>query len=80
MTNKVEMWPAYGWTCDDCGRDNFERGVTPHLEPEEEQFLRDEMGYDDEQEGLFTCAPDEVTCPHCGAVFETLHWGEEEID
>lgn len=45
---KVRIWTAYQWTCDDCGRDNFERAITCELTPDERKDLAEEHGLDPE--------------------------------
>lgn len=65
----VELRPAYEWTCEDCGRDNFVRAVVPSLSPEEIEEIREDHGIDDWQPGDWYTRPDSVTCEHCGAEF-----------
>jgi hypothetical protein len=80
VTKTVELVQAFLWTCDGCGRDNFERGVTIDIEaidvdrfpassPEATELIRDwiEAG----GETRFVERPDHVRCRHCGAGFAT---------
>lgn len=76
----VELVQAFVWTCDDCGRDNFERAVTVAPESISADDLPD--GIDPEMmrewaesggEGAFAMAPDRVLCRHCTASFGTVH-------
>lgn len=79
----VELYPAFAWTCDGCGRDNFARGR--RIEPESDEFrevnelvqhAQAEMNEHAEVFGMtvggdWLTAPSEVTCPHCGTAFAT---------
>lgn len=73
----AELIPAYVWTCDDCGLDNFGRMV--RLEPESIDLddLPGHLDADDIREwiagggeGEFLISPERVTCPHCGATYD----------
>ena len=69
--HKVELWTCWGWTCDECGRDNFERGVTAELTPEDAQHIADTEGVPlSEVHGCFMTQPCEVTCDFCGTEFD----------
>lgn len=67
----VELHIAYMWTCEECGRDNFERGITRELNDEERQEV-EPMGIAIEAESLWTMAPDAVTCKYCQTQFGTV--------
>lgn len=70
--NKTRIWTAYQWTCDECGKDNFERAIAAELTPEERQEIADDQGLDLEyMRGDFVLAPEVVKCGHCGEQFET---------
>jgi hypothetical protein len=90
MKDIVELHQAYVWTCDECGRDQFERGVTYSLQEVadmEPDFISmcsemisaaEEMA--DPENGVdlvmgFTKGPDEVECNHCGHVYGTRETG-----
>ena len=62
--NTVELHPAFFWDCDQCGRQNFERGVT-HEGPIDTTLEFTML------DGILVKGPSTVTCPHCGASFET---------
>jgi hypothetical protein len=64
-TQKVELYPAFSWDCEDCGRNNFVPGMT----------IEDDFS---DEEGVWIMQPDEVTCGKCGSVFETKHYSEED--
>jgi len=80
----VELHQAFLWTCEECGRDNFERAV--HLAPESvegrELSLQAREAYADaseaaealgvELDGAWLMAPSRVRCPHCGTEFEAI--------
>lgn len=77
MSERVaELIPAYVWTCDECGRDNF--GRMTRLEPESIDLdnMPDHLDGDDIREwiaeggeGEFLISPTSVTCQHCGVTF-----------
>lgn len=65
----VELHPAYSWTCDECGRENFARAVVPEsLEGELPEGFDDEA-YDGVQ---WIMKPERVTCSACGAEFDVV--------
>lgn len=81
----VELLQAFLWTCDACGRDNFERAITVAPEAIHPSELPQGCGMDSEtlQEWLesggggdWVAAPARVKCRHCGAEFGTAHSGE----
>lgn len=71
----IDLWPAHGWTCDECGRDNFCRGVVMECGEEEIKELQERFGRDVPTHGFWMTAPDEVKCSHCGVEFS--HCGVE---
>lgn len=80
----VELHQAFLWTCEECGRDNFERAV--HLSPESvegrELSLRAREAYGDaseaaealgvETDGAWLMAPSRVRCSSCSAEFKAI--------
>ena len=74
---KVEMRPAYEWTCENCGRNNFESCIVLEMTDDERQEQLDHMGLGDNEAaqefigGHFVTSPEVVTCKHCGSKFET---------
>lgn len=70
-TPRVELHPAHVWDCDECGRQNFCRAVVLELNEQDREALITRYGGDEEdwQTGDIVCAPDDVTCQHCGATF-----------
>lgn len=67
----IELHPAFVWTCEDCGRENFTRVV--RLEPElvPDLIPEDRRAEVEGREGDWCLAPDRVTCAYCGAEYET---------
>lgn len=79
----VELVQAFVWTCDECGRDQFERAL--RIEPESIEasavatFVQeaiDQIGEISDALGLefsndWTVAPKEVECKNCGSKFVT---------
>lgn len=83
--DKVEMRPAYEWTCENCGRNNFESAIVCEMSPDDRIDQARHMGLIDEfSEAIpdflqveFVSYPETVTCPHCKAEFEAKHMAEE---
>jgi hypothetical protein len=81
---EVELVQAFLWTCDDCGRDNFERAITVDPESTEGQEVAEftRLATEDANEsvqalglevgGDWLMAPRQVKCRHCGAEFSTV--------
>lgn len=59
MMETVELHQAFLWVCEECGTDNFARGV--ELSPEEVE----RMGVDPAEDGCYLMAPSEVKCSIC---------------
>ena len=85
---KVEMRPAYQWTCDACGLDSFEPAMIADFSEEDRLQTAKELGIVDEfaetvpedMIGDFVTYPMQVECQHCGAKFETMHYSEDIDD
>lgn len=70
----VELYPAHGWDCPECGAQNFCRGIA--LEPSEQE--REELtAMGEGADGYWMTIPDEVECCDCGRKFPTIHWKDE---
>lgn len=88
MKIKAEMRPAYEWTCDECGRNQFESCIVAEMSPEERLEMAHDLGLCNELaeiipdllQGDFVTYPDSVTCNACGANFETIHHLEDTND
>jgi rubredoxin len=74
----VELHQAFLWTCEECGRDNFERAITIAPESIDPDDLPSVLGLEPEEVkewmesgggGSWTTAPTHVCCPHCEARF-----------
>lgn len=74
---KVELRPAYSWTCPHCGVDQFERSIVAEFSPEEEQEMWDEIGVEPGQ-GDWITMPETVTCQQCDRDYKTLHFNEDD--
>jgi transcription elongation factor Elf1 len=85
---KLEVFPAWVFTCNDCGKDTFVRSVVAEMSQEErEEQLRVEMKlelWEPIPEGTFgewTTYPTTLKCDHCKAEFESEHYSDsEDID
>lgn len=74
----VELRPAFEWTCEECGQDNFERGLCPDMSEEEASELRWQHGVDIEEQGCWMMAPTRVECSKCTAKFDVIHYGDDD--
>lgn len=73
----VELRPAYEWTCEECGRSQFESAMLIELDDETKQEMIEDFGLDpDDADGEFCDMPDSVKCKFCLTEFETSHWSE----
>ena len=76
--DNVELFSAFSWICDNCGKRNFERGVTLELTQENEAHLKEQMGLQpweelpQEDDGEWMIAPAIVTCKYCATKYKTL--------
>lgn len=74
----VEVRPAYTWTCEECGRDNFCNGCVVELSEEERMELMQEHDIDPEVTGTFERIPEDVQCKFCGTVFWTYDYRSDQ--
>jgi predicted nucleic acid-binding Zn ribbon protein len=72
----VELRPAYQWTCEECGQDNFAAAICPDFSEEDMQEMRDDHGIQPWETGVWLQMPTVVTCQHCFTVFSTDHYEE----
>ncbi len=79
-SRKAELHCAYEWTCDECGRNNFASAITVEMTPGVIAGMIGEHGGEEGNwhTGHWMTHPEEVTCQHCGATFETEDWEEPE--
>lgn len=75
-SKRVELHPAFKWTCDECGRTNFTSAVVAELSPEERKEML-EAGMTPTT-GDWLIAPAEVECQKCGTTFETKESGDND--
>lgn len=79
-TQLVELWAAWCWTCDACGKDNFERSVTAEITEEDAQMYASKYGMEPEEflNGEWHTKPVSVTCDHCQSQYLVEQINEEE--
>lgn len=58
---KAEMRQAFIWTCESCGRDNFERAILWEAPHDRSEAYAGESGQ-------WLVCPEEVSCSHCRIV------------
>lgn len=63
--SKVEIRPAFEWTCDECGRNNFSSATIRNATPEE---MAEALEFGESVEVI--SVPTEVECSFCGCEFE----------
>lgn len=68
---RTELHQAFFWTCDNCGRDQFERAIMVDADEDEVRQLRDAAGLQPWEDGRFIAAPTEVTCQECDHTYAT---------
>jgi len=71
---KVELFPAWEWICPKCDRNSFASSITLEITPDDPQYQQ--FGGEGSR-GAWMSMPENVTCKHCGAEFET-EWDEED--
>lgn len=75
---EVELFPAFMWDCDNCGRENFVRATIPQLSEEERAELKYE--YDIDMDGFIMESPKRVICKFCETKFKTFHFCDNYED
>lgn len=80
-TRTTELIPAFAWTCDECGIDNFQRVVSRVLDrddPFDADVLRGMFQVDDVADipdgaGVTGMShPTKVTCSRCGTTYRAI--------
>ena len=66
MSERVELRPAWAWTCHECGKDNFCRAIVPCSL---EGLLPDGLDVEEFEGGEWVTKPNSVECEHCGVEF-----------
>lgn len=75
---EVELFHAWEWICDECGKNNFASSVTLSVEEAEDMGIEVIMPEIPEgktkEDGNFIVfsEPEEVKCENCGAEFKTV--------
>lgn len=65
--------PAYAWDCDECGHENFARGIVPDFSDEDFAEMLNEHGIQPWEAGAFVQMPETVKCAFCGTEFTAIH-------
>lgn len=73
IPGRIELRPAYNWTCEECGKDQFERVISRKMsEGQLAEYFEDNPGFDGDVDMLFTTSfPTQVFCQDCGSEYET---------
>ena len=73
MDKSVDLRPAFAWTCDNCGKDNYCEGIIPDVKeitpdiPELEELNKLEGA-----RSAWIMIPNKVMCNNCKAMFITI--------
>lgn len=65
----IELHMAYMFDCDNCGKENFVRGISPDFTQSEADAIKEKHGIDTCNQGAFVVIPNTVTCKHCNTSF-----------
>lgn len=80
--NRASMRPAWAWTCDHCGRDNYCPSVIYEIDEEEVIAKAIDAGYEEDDVlsgdvgALYQSYPDHVICDHCQTHYETENFDD----
>ena len=80
---RVAMRQAYEWTCERCGRDNFERCVVLDMSEKDLDLFVSKAGLRVDNgcvAGSFISYPDTVTCKWCTSSFKTENFDAKDLD
>lgn len=72
---EVELFHAWEWICDECGKNNFASSVTLSVKEAEDMGIEVIVPENQStEEGRFVVysEPEEVKCDNCGAEFRTV--------
>ena len=75
--NFVELRPAFIWTCDGCGEENYERATVHENSDEVKGRMLESYNLGDKVGGHFLSCPTEVTCKCCKRTYKTKDFDEE---
>jgi transcription elongation factor Elf1 len=67
---KIVLHCAAIFDCENCGRENLVRAITPDFDEEMKQRLRDELGVHPDVPSSMTGYPRYVKCKFCGTEFD----------
>jgi hypothetical protein len=80
----IKLHQGWWWTCEECGRDNFERAVIQEVSEEEAEHLEELSGRPSEEilKSGVTPIPLWVNCSYedCGHEFDTITYEDDEDD
>ena len=65
----VELRPAFNWTCEECGRDQFERTMAEPTSKQEVTQMEESIGGDSRIMRARVRMLKQVKCKECGAEF-----------
>jgi hypothetical protein len=74
MKERVEMRPAYEWTCDHCGQNNFASCIVAEMSEDDRVAMN---VVSDSYDVELVTYPDSVMCPHCRELYDTVDRDEE---
>ena len=75
VAGRVGVRAAWEWTCEECGRDSFERSIEikataaeirRHFDLSPTEVISELI-----LQGSYFCYPEQVECGYCGSVYET---------
>lgn len=73
---EVELFHAWEWICDECGKNNFASSVTLSVEEAEEigieVIVPENQSTEEDGHFMVFSEPEEVKCDNCGAEFRTV--------
>ena len=75
---ETEIRPAHVWTCENCGKDNFEYTIVAEVSDEEREEMGDLYGEDMGIEWL--TFPLYVKCKYCKSEYKSKDMHEDEFD
>ena len=70
----IELRTAFAFDCDNCGKENFVRGIVHEFSQEEIDDLKDKFGIDRQTIGDWMTIPEVVECQYCKTQFLSLNY------
>lgn len=71
----IELRTAFTFDCEECGRENFVRGIVHEFSEEEYEDLKERFNIDKDMLGDWISCPEIVECQYCNAKFLSLNFG-----